>query len=373
MIPFLFVKSQPLVMKGWDFRIHLVSSIDLERRPGQNLPVMDQLLAAATTNVRDMLKLAIEAGEDTRILVVYDERNALTNLVTAAYRAAVPAAVFLNFDEQSPETVIAAIRARQAGDTVVLVQSSNFRLDAFRLRIEIFARGIRTIEHVHLQRNTPDQYATYIESLAYDPNYYRPLGRALAAKLATAKTATVRSLGGNVLHYSGPMEPAKLNLGDYTGMKNVGGTFPIGEVFTEPTDLTKINGQVTLYAFGGSDFYVAHPEPFTCIVTDGILTAPNAPEEFKKVLISIAEDEPVQVREFGLGLNRAMGPTRFVNDVTAYERCVTLHLSLGTKHAVYKKEGIIAKKTRHHVDVFVAIESIHLDDQLLFDGQQYFV
>lgn len=28
------------------------------------------------------------------------------------------------------------------------------------------------------------------------------------------------------------------------GMKNVGGTFPVGEVFTEPKELRQVNGEV---------------------------------------------------------------------------------------------------------------------------------
>lgn len=33
------------------------------------------------------------------------------------------------------------------------------------------------------------------------------------------------------------------------GMKNVGGTFPIGEVFSEPKDLTKVNGELMIFGY----------------------------------------------------------------------------------------------------------------------------
>jgi aminopeptidase len=331
------------------------------------------LLARAAKNLGDTLRIAIEAGEDARILVVYDRRSPLASLVADAYKLAVPGATFVDFDEAGPEKVIAALRARPAGDTVVLVQSASFRLDEFRIRIEMFARGLRAVEHVHLARNKEDQFAAYVDSLAYDPAYYRPLGAALKAKLEAAKGATVTSRGGAVLRYDGPFEPAKPNLGDYRGLKNIGGTFPIGEVFTEPTDLSRVNGDISIRAFGGLNFHMRHPAAFPAHIEAGILTAPDAPAEFQLILQKISSDEPVQVREFGLGLNRAFNRDVFVDDITAYERCVGLHLSLGAKHTVYKKEGIRTKGARHHVDIFVDVESVELDGEKIFDGVRYFV
>jgi len=44
--------------------------------------------------------------------------------------------------------------------------------------------------------------------------------------------------------FAAGLEPAKLNIGDYGGLKNVGGQYPIGEVFTESRDLEAVNGRV---------------------------------------------------------------------------------------------------------------------------------
>ncbi|MEK7452012.1 MAG: hypothetical protein AAB664_01625, partial [Patescibacteria group bacterium] len=79
------------------------------------------------------------------------------------------------------------------------------------------------------------------------------------------------------------------------------------------------------------------------IVYDGILTAPDAPQDFKDILDRIREDEDVLVREFGLGLNRAMGKDKIVYDITAFERQYGMHLSLGAKHAIYAKPGLHRK------------------------------
>src|SRR5690606_18007572 len=143
--------------------------------------------------------------------------------------------------------------------------------------------------------------------------------------------------------------------GDYRGMKNVGGTFPIGEIFTEPQDLRAVNGEVMIFALGDMDHHVIKPEPFKAIIKDGILTAPDAPDMFKATLDLISQQEPVMVREFGLGLNRAMSKDRIVSDITAYERMNGLHFSLGAKHGIYRKPGLNPKKTRYHVDVFIDV------------------
>ena len=46
--------------------------------------------------------------------------------------------------------------------------------------------------------------------------------------------------GGEQLVFASPFESAKLNIGDYSGMNNIGGQFPLGEVFTEAQDLEAV-------------------------------------------------------------------------------------------------------------------------------------
>jgi leucyl aminopeptidase (aminopeptidase T) len=85
--------------------------------------------------------------------------------------------------------------------------------------------------------------------------------------------------------------------------------------------------------------------------------------EFEKVLAKIRIDEEVVwVRELGFGMNRAFSPDRIVNDIGTLERICGIHLSLGAKHAVYKKSNFKRREGRHHVDVFVITESVKLDD-----------
>lgn len=332
---------------------------------------MGELISLAAKNLSDIIQDAIVLEPTQRALVLFDEVAPLTQILTDGYRSALPAAEFLNIDSVTPEEAIEKIRSMQAGDLVVLVQSMNFRLNEFRIRIELFSRGLKTIEHIHLARMSEDQFETYINSLAYDKEYYRPLGRSIKQKMDAAKHVTVECFGGTKLVYDAPMEDAKMNIGDYSEMKNVGGTFPIGEVFTETTDFSMVNGDLMIFGYADANHRVKIVEPFLAHVEKSILTAPDAPEDFQEILKMIQESEEVTVREFGLSLNPAMSKQVIVNDITAYERQLGLHISLGAKHAIYPKPGFHRKKGRYHVDVFIDIERILIDNEELFSHGKF--
>ena len=304
--------------------------------------------------------------------MVYDRRCALARALTDAYRANLPGARMVDFDSVAPDAVLAQFKGIQAGDLVVLIQSTNFRLEAFRIRVELFKLGLKVIEHVHLGRMPGAQGAHYIESLAYDRAYYRGVGKALKARIDRAASATVHSGDGAVLTFASALEPAKLNIGDYSGMNNIGGQFPIGEVFTEAQDLEAVNGRVRVHVFGDTAYMVNRPEsPITLVIEKGRVTgAENSTPEFDKLLAIIAADEgDVWVRELGFGMNRAFTRERRVNDIGTYERMCGIHLSLGAKHGVYQKPGFKRKDARYHVDIFAVTEAVYLDGDLVYrDG-----
>jgi len=333
---------------------------------------MSGLLALAVKNLGDTVKLALEHGSDEPSLVLFDEEGELTKLLVEAYRVVLPNAEFLRVADTTGEAIRERFKQMPKGGLVILVQSTNFRLNEFRFRLEIFACELKTIEHIHLNRMSQEQWGMYIESLGYDPNYFRPLGHALKERVDRAQKIVVEC-GDHRLLYDGLMEVSKLNVGDYSEMKNAGGTFPIGEVFTEPQDLAKVNGEFLIYGFADMDHMVRTYEPFVAKVQEGILEAPNAPPAFQDILNMIREQERVLVRELGLGLNPAMDRHRVVNDITAYERMTGLHMSLGEKHGVYKKPGLEPGKTRYHVDVFVAADRILIDDEVVFENGKYTV
>ena len=326
---------------------------------------------AATSHLGEVLRVVVEHGPAHRALVVHDTRCDLARALAEGYRRNLPDGEFIDFDAVAPDQVLAAFRRMAPSDLVVLIQSTNFRLEAFRIRVELFKLGLKVIEHVHLSRMPGAQGEHYIEALAYDSDYYRGVGKALKVRIDSAASATVHS-GPERLVYACALEPAKLNVGDYSGMNNVGGQFPIGEVFTEAQDLEAVNGRVQVHVFGDTSYLVNRPEkPITLIIERGrVVGAQDATPEFDKLLEIIGADEgEVWVRELGFGMNRAFTRERRVNDIGTYERMCGIHLSLGAKHGVYVKPGFKRKDARYHVDVFAVTDAVYLDDQLMYkDG-----
>ena len=337
--------------------------------PNPDLP--SSAIDAATAHLRDVLAIALEHGPGKRALVVFDRRTGLSRALVEAYRSNLLEADFVDFDAVTPDTVLAAFKTYAPGDLVVLVQSTNFRLDGFRLRVELFKLGLKVIEHVHLSRMPGTQGQHYIESLAYDPQYFRGVGHALKRRIDAASRAEVHG-GDAVLVFDSPFESAKLNVGDYGAMNNVGGQFPIGEVFTEARDLEAVNGRAQVHVFGDTSYLVNRPDaPVTLVIERGrVIGAENVTPEFQQVLDIIRRDEgEVWVRELGFGMNRAFSRERRVDDIGTYERMCGIHLSLGAKHGVYAKPGFKRKDARYHIDVFVVTDAVYLDDERVYaDG-----
>lgn len=325
----------------------------------------------AALHLRDILSLAFEHVHPHAAVVVFDARCDLAVALTAAYRRCLPEASFIDFDAASPQAILDTFAALAPASLVVLIQSTNFRLEAYRIRVELFKRALKVIEHPHLARMPGQQALYYIESLAYDPDYYRGVGNALKVRIDRAQSGVLDS-GGELLVFASPFESAKLNVGDYSQMKNVGGQFPIGEVFTEAQDLQAVNGRVRIFVFGDTSFTVNQPAtPITLVITNGQVTDTiDSTPEFDTVLANIRADEDVVwVRELGFGMNRAFSKERTVRDIGTFERMCGIHLSLGAKHGSYGKPNFKRGDGKYHVDVFAVTESVLLDgDQVYRDG-----
>jgi aminopeptidase len=331
------------------------------------------VISTAGRHLCDILTLAFNHDDSHAAVVVFDTRCELSRALTAAYRLALPKASFIDFDTSTPEAVLAMLAPLVASDLVVLIQSTNFRMDAFRIRVELFKRELKVIEHPHLGRMPGEQVLFYIDALAYDPAYYRGVGNALKQKIDAANGGVVDSGNGARLVFASPFESAKLNVGDYSEMKNVGGQFPIGEVFTEAKDLEAVSGQVRIFIFGDTTFSVNRPDqPITLVVEKGqVVDALDSTPEFDQVLANIRADEGgvVWLRELGFGMNRAFTKDRTVNDIGTYERMCGIHLSLGAKHGIYGKPNFKRGDGKHHVDVFAVTDAVLLNDEVVYrDG-----
>jgi len=337
---------------------------------------MDSLVPIAAQNLSDVLDDVFHHDDSHRAVVIYDLDSILSRTLTEAYRTALPEGIFINFHQTDPEEILTTLESLEAGDFVALVQSRSFRLNAFRIRIELFKKGIKVAEHPHLGRmDTEHEAKLYVNALAYDKAYYHHTGHTLKNLLSTADGAVVQC-GEEKLIYRGGFEDPKINIGDYSQMKNMGGQFPIGEVFTESTELTSLNGRTNVIAFGDTNYTVnIPPHPITIVIEKGqIVRTENSTGEFEAVLEMIREEEDiVWVRELGFGLNRAFSKDHYVSDMGTFERMCGLHLSLGAKHGIYAKEGMKRNSGKFHIDVMLDTDTLSLDDTVVFDGEKWIV
>lgn len=332
--------------------------------------------ALAREAVDVIVTQAIRQTPEEGMLVLHDENSPLSRLLAAAYRDAFPWATLRLWQgsEDDQEAVKRLLRDLPPKTLVVLVQSLSFRLNAFRIRLELFARGLKTVEHVHLLRmGSEDEQGRYLAGLATTPSYFTTHANRIVERIQEAEWLEVRSHGGSILRWQGPFEDPKRNTGDYSGMTNVGGTFPIGEVFTEAKDVFTANGEVRVFALADQNFHMQRLEPFIIRIKDGLVVLRgDEPDVFRDVITQIQTNERPLVREIGFGLNPAFGKEAYVTDVTAFERQRGVHLSLGEKHGVYPKPGLMKRDdARYHVDVFVDVESVWTDAGAIYRDGDY--
>ncbi len=331
-----------------------------------------QLIKKAIINVKSILDLSIHSYESKRIAIIYDLDHPLANILYHAYRANLINAEFIEFNDSNKNDLITLFDSLEKGDLVIMIQSSNFRINEFRIRLHLFEKGVKVVEHMHLYRNSTDQYDTYINSLNYDKKWYQRASESLNSTLVNLDSLVIQ-YKDDKLEINGKLELPKPNIGDYTNMKNIGGAYPIGEIFTEVEDFKNLNGTVWIYGYANKNFDVIFVEPFWVKIIESLIVevSPEAPIEFCEIIKHVSEYETPLIREIGFGLNKAITRDKPLGDITAYERTIGFHLSLGHKHSVYKKEGIKAHKARFHIDLFIQTDIIFTDKTVIFENNKY--
>jgi len=335
----------------------------------------DNDVITAKNNLDGLLALAFHHTSQAQSVVVYDTHCKLSTVLSSAYHLSLPDAIMIDYHGSAPEAILAIFETLHPNDLVVLVQSTSFRLNAFRMRVELFKRKLKVIEHPHLSRMSDDEVSIYIDSLHYDRDYYHHVGHTLKSKIDLAFHGVLDS-GGEYLIYDTPFESAKLNIGDYTDMVNTGGQFPLGEVFTEARELTCLNGRVKIFSFGDVTYKLNYPAtPITLIIEEGkVVECENSTPAFDQILFNIRRDEEVVwVRELGFGLNRAFDKVRTVGDTGTFERMAGVHLSLGAKHGIYGKPGFKRRDGMYHVDVFADTKTFSLDDEVVYQNGAWII
>ena len=255
----------------------------------------------------------------------------------------------------------------QKGSIAILVQSSNFRLSTFRIRLELFNIGVHVVEFNHLAYIWTEEFETFEKSLSYRTDEYLRQEQVFHAHIAAWLTPRIVSSKGHVLIH-GSVERARGNTGDYTNAEHKGGTFPIGEIFTEAIDLESVSWEALVEAYPGDSFEVVHTKPFLIQIKQGrVLPSGDFPVMFQKIYSLIEETEwEVMVRELGLGLNPAIRTETPLTDINFYERKIGVHLSLGKKHWIYGKKLPKTMLQRYHIDVFLELGEVYMGDTCIF-------
>ncbi|MFO0763642.1 MAG: hypothetical protein U0518_02125 [Candidatus Gracilibacteria bacterium] len=259
-----------------------------------------------------------------------------------------------------------------AGSIVVLIQSSNFRLSTFRIRLELFHRGVHVVEHNHLSYIPESQFETFIRSHEYRTPYYISEFERLSDITQSASGLRIYSSTGEILQV-GETETMRGNTGDYRGVINKGGTFPLGEVFTEAKDLESVNGVVMVNTYPNTDFSIEQVKSFPLHIENGrVLANAEFPEGFQKIYQMVLEHEgEVMVREIGFGLNTAISTEHPLSDVNFHERKHGIHLSLGKKHGIYGKKLPKTMLQRYHIDLFVDLDRVETPEHgIIFQQKQ---
>lgn len=177
------------------------------------------------------------------------------------------------------------------GSIVFLVQSTNFRLSAFRIRLELFNIGVHVVEFNHLAYIPEEEFDTFEKTLEYRTDSYIEQLEKFRSYIDRGLTPICHSSQGHTLSF-GPVEPARGNTGDYRHSEHKGGTFPIGEIFTEAIDLETVSGEALIEAYPGDAFEVIHDTPFLIRVEKGrVLPSADFPPQFRKIYDLITETE----------------------------------------------------------------------------------
>jgi aminopeptidase len=335
-----------------------------------NISLADRL--AQITKV--VLEKQMQCKDEAQVLL-FDRQCSLASLLADAYSVNMPSAEKINFDDEDPNELREKLLNLAPGSTVVLVQSSNFRLDDFRIRLQLFNAGIGCLEHAHLKYFGPEEYETYANALEFRGDHYESYGMVLSEKLEKAKEIKIISKNGSTLRF-GAMEKCKINHGIFWKQKNRGGAAICGEVFTEAKDFSSVNGELMVAAYPGTDWKMIPCEAFKIKITNSILSCddPKCPKPFRENVLDViaaSEDGEVMIREAGFGLNPAISHANPLSDVSAFERMAGFHISLGKKHPIYRKKLAKSVVQRYHMDVFADLDQILVDSELVYQKGAY--
>lgn len=317
--------------------------------------------------------------KDFPVVLVYDLDSTLSTEISKWYiknLRSLANAKLINFDTIDKTELKNLLLSLEKNSTVILVQSTNFRLEDFRIRVSLHKRWVWCLEHNHLAYIKDEEVENYASAIEYKTPYYEELSNKLKNLSDNAVTMDFVCNDWSKLHINGRFEDMKQNTGNYEG-KNRGWTFPIWENFTEAKNFDLVDGELSIYAYPDSDLQMQFVEPFVIGIKKSkiVYCSKNTPKEFLEILemIKKSEDNEVFVRELGFWLNNWITRQKTLSDVNAYERIAWFHLSIWKKHGIYRKKFDRKISQRYHIDIFPDIKEIFIGDKKVFENEGFLI
>ncbi len=341
---------------------------------------IEQKFLESTKNILEKnLKIYDDKYNSFPVVLVYDMESPLSKEISKWYIANLKNhknAEIIDFSIANKEDLKSKLLSLEENSTVILVQSTNFMLDDFRIRLNLNNAWVWCLEHRHLAYIYDNQIENYADSIAYNTPLYEELWAKLKNLSDTAESMTFICYDWSTLKVTWWFEDMKLNTWNYE-WKNRWWNFPIWENFTESRDFSKVNWELSIYAFPDEKLQVEFCEPFKIKIKESIVTCddPKCPPNFRKILdfIALSENNEVMFREIWFGLNPGIGKNKPISDINSYERQEWFHISLGKKHQIYRAKMHKSIVQRYHIDIFPDIKEIFIDDKLVFLNDKFVI
>lgn len=332
----------------------------------------------ATKNIlNNNLEIIKDPYNSKNIVLVYDDKSLLSRALSKWYIDNLKdnkLSEIIKFDDIGKEELKDKLLWLEEHSTVVLVSSTNFRLDNFRIRLNLHNAWIGCLEHNHLWYMKDEELENYADAITYRTPYYIELSNKLKEIADKSDELLVECNDWSILTVNWGFEDMKQNTWDYTWKRRWWG-FPIWENFNEVLDFSKCNWELSIYAFPDDKLQMEFVKPFKIKIKNSLITCEddNCPSSFRAILDKIERDEEweVMLRELWFWLNTWITREKPLCDVNAFERIAWFHISLWKKHQIYRKKIHKDISQRYHIDIFPDVKSMTFDWKVFFENESF--
>lgn len=319
-------------------------------------------LSTLNESIVHLLNDNVKFHPTNKVMLIHDQDSPIAITLTTAFAEVITTYQqheIIEFNPENTTSLKQTLTRLNKGDLVILIQTSNFRISEYRIRLECNNIGVFVLEFHHLDLIKSDQEQTFLNSLIYDLPRYNAITQKITPLINNSLKISIICEDQSTMVYTGPFDKVYYNIGEIHN--TLGSLFPIGEFFTEPLELKNVNGTFQVYAFPSLEHETIIATPFHVHIKDGAIVSHTGPERFEQIIQLIKQEnvnEQVPIREMGFGLNRFIGKQHPLGYVGSHERQRGFHVSIGLKHGIYRKKVPTSINQRYHIDMFINVQQI---------------